>query len=611
MISTPAGCERPACYSPGTLWVDVRRARVARIRSLLRMSPRGAILDWAWRHPRWKRRMREAWGRGREAAAFVGLPRPFDPPEFADLRKIAASASPPDSGASRVLFLSWRGWSTHLAIETVLAHAVLRRGGEPIFASCGGRLPICDVMPIEAAPPMPCHSCREYAFGAVRAAGFDIVALHDAIDVGAAVKAARERVAALTTVRQCEDFVADGLPLGRLVRISVAWFLSRGTLPDTPQVIDTYRSFLASGIVVAKGLNGILERVNPDRVFMLNGTFFAENIMAALATERGLPFGTYEKGLIHDSIVMTPGAAACYLKVPDSAWQDARQIPLTGDESEALDAYLGERRRGGGTLDNFWRDGVEDVGRVRRELRLEAGRPLVVMFCNILWDSAVLEKDIGFSSMGEWVVQGIRWAQAHPEVDLVVRIHPAEVQLRNHPTRERMVEHISSRVPTLPANVRVVPADDPTNSYVFMDEASLGLIYTSTVGLELAARGIPVLLAADAHYRGRGFTLDPVTSAEYWETADRLLRSPPDEHERQRVRELARRYAALFFFRFHTVLDAVHEPGRSRPQVRVAAATDLDPGRDPALDRIVAGILEGASVVAPPPGGKATVQTPG
>lgn len=503
--------------------------------------------------------------------------------------------------------MSWRGWSTHLAIETVLAHAVARRGQTPVFASCGGRLPVCDVMTIDAAPPMPCHSCREYAFGAVAAAGFEAIGLRNVIDVSAAVKDAQQRVSGLGSVRECEQFVADGLPLGRLVRISVAWFLSRGTLPDTPEVITTYRSFLASGIVVARGLREMLDRVTPQRVFMLNGTFFAENIMSALATARGIPFSTYEKGFIHDSLVLTPGEPACYLVVPDDAWNQARETPLTTEESEALDAYLGQRRQGGGTLDNFWRERVDDLSRIRSELGLRPGRPLVVMFCNILWDSAVLEKDIGFASMGEWVLEGIQWARTHPEVDLVVRIHPAEVHLVNHPTRERTADHIAANVRSLPANVRVIPADDPTSSYTFMDEATLGLVYTSTVGLEMATRGVPVLVAADTHYRGRGFTVDPNTPAEYWSEADRLVQDKGIGEERLRVRELACRYAALFFFRFHQVLDAVHEAGRSRPQIRVGSALELDPGRDPVVDRLVDGILEGVPVVTP---ARTTVEVP-
>jgi hypothetical protein len=544
--------------------------------------------------------MREVWGRSREVAAATGLPRPFDPPEWKALRRIAATASAPAAGAERILFMSWRGWSTHLAIETVLAHAVQRRGMAPIFAYCGGRLPICDVMPVDASPPMPCHSCREYAEGAIRAAGLDSIALHNVLDVGITVKLARSRVASLTTIAECDAYVDQGLPLGRLVRVSVAWFLSRGTLSDTPQILETYRSFLVSGIVIARGLRTILERTRAERVFMLNGSFFAESIMSALAAQRGLPFGTYEKGFIRDGIVMTPEAPASRLMVPTEAWEEARETPLTEGEADAIDAYLEERSRGGGALDNFWRNRNENVAQIRAALDLGTGRPVVVMFCNILWDSAVLERDIAFRSMGDWVVSGIEWARSHPDVDLVVRIHPAEVGLRNHPTRERMADHIAAHVTVLPENVRIVAASDPTSSYVLMDEAILGLVYTSTVGLELAARGVPVVVAAETHYRGRGFTVDPVTADGYWADVDRILNSPPDGTNRERARELARRYAVLFFFRFHNVLYAVHEGGRSRPEIRADHASDLDPGHDPPMDRVVDGILEGIPPIAPP-----------
>ena len=544
--------------------------------------------------------MREAWGIGREAASVAGLPRPFDPPEWAALRSLAATADPPMPGGERVLFMSWRGWSMHLAIETVLAHAVRRRGGDPVFAYCGGRLPVCDVMPVTAAPPMPCHSCREYASGAIAAAGFDSIALRDVMDVATTVRLARKRVAGLTTISECEQYVEQDLPLGQLVRVSVAWFLSRGSLPETPEVLHTYRSFLVSGTVVARGLRTMLQRTGAKRIFMLNGSFFAESIMGAIAAQRGIPFTTYEKGFIHDGLVVTPEAAASRLTIPDAVWEAERERPLSDSELQAIDKYLEARRRGVGTLDNFWRNRIEDVSQIRRDLRLESGRQLVVMFCNILWDSAVVGRDLAFASMGDWVLGGIMWAAANPDVDLVIRIHPAEVGLRNHPTRERMAEHIAAHAGALPQNVRVVQAEDPTSSYVFMDEADLGLVYTSTVGLELAARGVPVVVAAATHYRGRGFTVDPVNPDEYWAAADALMAAPPDSVARARTSELARRYASLFFFRFHNVLAAVTEDGRSSPRIRATAASDLDPGGDPAMDRVVAAVLDGTFPIAPP-----------
>ena len=56
-----------------------------------RPGVRRRVLDWAWNHPRWKRRMREAWGIGREAAA---APAFRGPSILLNGRRFAASRPP-------------------------------------------------------------------------------------------------------------------------------------------------------------------------------------------------------------------------------------------------------------------------------------------------------------------------------------------------------------------------------------------------------------------------------------------------------------------------------------------------------------------------------------
>jgi hypothetical protein len=392
-------------------------------------------------------------------------------------------------------------------------------------------------------------------------------------------------------VDDCARFVAHGLPLGQLVRTSVAWFLSRGSLPDDPVVLRTYRSFLVSGLVLAEAFERLLDRVRPDRLLVLNGRFFAEAIITAMASQRGLGWTAYERGFRPDTIITTPGAPACDLVMPEKDARRALERPLTPAEDGELEGYLGERRRGEGTFDRLWTTPIEDPERIRHQLALADARTLVVMFPNILWDSAVVGMDLAFASMGDWVVAGIRWARAHPELDLVVRLHPAEVKLTNHPTLERMSDHIRQEMPTLPANVRIVPPESPISSYSLIDAARVGLVYTSTVGLEMAARGIPVVVGAGTHYRGLGFTIDPATPDEYWAALDGLLSSNLPGEVDLTARTLARRYAYAFFFKFHRVIGEVHEEGHSRPRVLVESACHLDARRDASLDQIVADVL--------------------
>jgi hypothetical protein len=559
-------------------------------------------LEWSYRHPRVRIRLREGWGLLREVGERAHLPVPFEPPLFRDLRRIADGASSEPPSARRMLFLSMRGWSTHLAIETTLAHAVRQRGIEPVFVSCGGRLPVCDVAPVHAAPPMPCHSCSSYARGAIAAAGFAPRTLTSFIDVGATSAGAQSLVSTLATINDCEAFEHEGLPLGRLVRTSVLWFLSRGTLCDDVQSVTAYQRFLIGGIVLQRAFTAALDRVQPERIFLLNGAFFAERILCQLATERGVDVVRYEKGFITDTVLMSRWRSGVDdLDPGDVAWQEASGRALSDSEAREIDEYLETRARGGRTLDNFWQHRNEDLEAIRDELRLPAGRPLVVLFCNILWDSAIQDKDVAFPSMSGWLTEAVRWAARHRDVDLVVRIHPAEVRLANHVSRERMADHLADTFVTMPANVRVVPAESLISSYALMRAAVVGLVYTSTMGLEMAAQGIPVVTAGVTHYGRRGFTNDPADPDAYWATVERLVHTSPSVGEIDHTRELARRYAHLFFFRFHQSLHAVHEVGRSQPRVVARDAGALAPGRDPDLDRIVDGILGATGPVVTPP----------
>ena len=52
----------------------------------------------------------------------------------------------------------------------------------------------------------------------------------------------------------------------------------------------------------------------------------------------------------------------------------------------------------------------------------------------------------------------------------------------------------------LPANVRIVLPEDSVNAYSLAEEADVGLTFGSTIGLEMAMLGKPVLLASRALY---------------------------------------------------------------------------------------------------------------
>ncbi|MCJ7695032.1 MAG: hypothetical protein MUO40_06340, partial [Anaerolineaceae bacterium] len=96
----------------------------------------------------------------------------------------------------------------------------------------------------------------------------------------------------------------------------------------------------------------------------------------------------------------------------------------------------------------------------------------------------------------------------------------------------------------------LIRPEDKTNTYDLIEITDIGLVYTTTVGLEMAMAGIPVIVAGQTHYKGRGFTHDPINWEEYLSLLDKLLSDHKKYRLNEREIELAWRYSYLFFFEF-------------------------------------------------------------
>jgi hypothetical protein len=222
-----------------------------------------------------------------------------------------------------------------------------------------------------------------------------------------------------------------------------------------------------------------------------------------------------------------------------------------------------------------------------------------VLSSNITWDSAVIGREVAFSSIQDWIAAAIEAFASRPDHELVVRLHPAEVRLHGQTTREALGPFIQRRFSSLPDNVRVVAADEDVSSYELMRDADLGLVLTSTVGLELALLGTPVIVAGKPHYSRRGFTNDPASAEEFITMLDAGLADPG---ALVADRELARRYANAFLFDLPLVSTGVSEPILGLARLEVRSLDELAPGAAPDLDRICDLVLGGATSNGPPLG---------
>lgn len=483
------------------------------------------------------------------------------------------------SEGPKVLFLTPRSWASHVQQEALIGHALALRGAVVEFASCGGGLEICDRSNISESPPMPCRTCTGYTEPSIDAHGF---ARHSLIQDGTPESSWLELDS--IAAQDLLEVEYEGLPLGAIIDIPTQWFLLTTNTED-PLVPLTRRRFLRSARRIAVGLGRVLDQVRPDRIVVLNGGFLFEAVAIALARQRQLPFTSYERGFRNETLFFKTDDAAIDYDM-GGAWETHRRVPLTPRMEKEVDELISSRRSG---LKSFSPSG-------RPSIRPHGGGTTFVLFTNLTWDSAVIHREVAFAGVRDWIEASIEGVRRRPDTRLIVRIHPAEVKLPGMATREPFRGLIDSMFPELPANVTLIDADDATSSYHLMDLADVGLVYTSTTGLEMVLGGKPVIVAAKTHYRGRGFTLDAVDPKSF---EDLLDRATADHSSLAPNVDLARRYFHALMFRRHLSSWFVSEPVPGLARLNVTDLRQLEPGEDRSIDAICDGILRSGQFELP------------
>ena len=291
----------------------------------------------------------------------------------------------------------------------------------------------------------------------------------------------------------------------------------------------------------------LLKDESPDSVLVPNGLVTELAAFYQAARHLGVQAVTYEFNDQREQIWLAQNEVVMHQDT-DALWAARGAQPLTDAQRQAIaefeDARSHARKYGKGT--RFWQD-VAPVGggQLRAELGLDQ-RPVVLLATNVLGDSLTLGRHVFASSMAEWIERTVQYFAGRPDVQLVVRVHPGE-RLMKGPSITGVIERA---LPERPEHIHVIGPQDKVNTYDLMEVAGLGLAYTTTVGMEMAMRCVPVIVAGNTHYRGRGFTYDPSSWDEYFVMLDDVLKAVAARRLTAGQVETAWNYAYRFFFEF-------------------------------------------------------------
>lgn len=487
-------------------------------------------------------------------------------------------------------------------IESLLGVALTVRGAQVEVLLCDGLLPACTQANYQYFAPNDfaqngiaslCQECFAPVAPFFQTLGVPLRRYSKLVTPPEQHEA--ESVAARVPYTEIANFRWQDLAVGEHAYASALRYFARGDLANEPFADILLRRYLKAAMLTVFATRRLLAQRNFDIANFHHGIYVPQGLIGEVARQNDVRVVNWNPGYRKQCFIFSQQQSYHYV-MPDESTASWESMPWTQATEAELLNYLSSRWDG--SQDWIWSNKMPEANptKIAEELGLDRSRPLIGLLTNVLWDAQLFYRTNAFPNLIEWVVQTIRYFERRPDLQLVIRVHPAEVS-GTLATRQPVLPEIRAALPELPSNVFMIPPESPISTYAVMQECDTVLIYGTKMGTELTSVGIPVIVAGEAWVRNKGITMDATTADEYFSLLDRLPLGARLDAARV---ERARRYAYHFFFRRMIPLEFI-EPIGKWPffQIQISGLDDLLPGRSPGLDVICDGILKNHDFIYP------------
>jgi hypothetical protein len=389
-------------------------------------------------------------------------------------------------------------------------------------------------------------------------------------------------------------------PIGAWVTSSVHKHLRHTALDvNDPQVAGTFASYLYSGRLAAVGLSRLLDEEKPDSLLLFNGRMAPMRTALELGKRRGIHTLVEERGFMPGHLTLLENRQCVDSGDLITLWDAWKNTPLTEPELNAVGKLFKDRWHGQKDTIAFIVS-RQRTGETRAALTLDPGKPVWALFTSNLDEAAGSGLAGGvFTTHEGWVRASVDFARRHPQIQLVIRVHPNSGSQRSFAQNPQELAFYEALARDLPANVRLVRSDETLNSYNLAAIADLGLTWHTTLGVEMAALGKDVIRCGSLDVGAQPNLPTPPNPADYERMLNERLagtRSDP-----LAVARAAWRFAALAFFRYAFPFPLVKQRDWHIGEMNFEDYSALAPGKDAMLDRICAHVMEGAPLHGDPP----------
>jgi hypothetical protein len=254
-------------------------------------------------------------------------------------------------------------------------------------------------------------------------------------------------------------------------------------------------------------IGNVIQGGKYDVMFVPGGVWGSTGLWTEHARAAGVRVASYDSGG-YGNLLLAVNGIACQLQDIPRAFamlkSDAEAHQRQQFIVESALAEIGRRRAG---VDKF---SSQIQGTSNTDTRYAGG---VLIALNSSWDSAALGLHEVFASSSEWIVETVRYLLENTSAPVIVRQHPVE-RLEIARTSDDYRGLLATNFGAHP-RLHFIAADEAVNSYDLLEQVAAVAVYTSTIGIEAAAHGKPVITASRSYYSELGFVCKATSVAQY------------------------------------------------------------------------------------------------
>ena len=424
-----------------------------------------------------------------------------------------------------ILFSTSMGGDTaSVKLESSLALS-LKKNFTPKFLLCDKALPACqlDIYTFDKKNPywllnnfkksMNCALCYKPAKNILSKIG-KVFLVSDFYNPNELINLDNDNLNANNiNIKKLQKTKYKGIAVGEHAYAGTLRYLTVGELSNSKKDKEIFLKFFNASVIFTNSLINLLKKNKIDIIICNHGIYVPHGLTVQVAKLYNIKVFAWNLAYRSGCFIFSKNDTYHHTLIDDPYKWD--QISLDNDKTDKIKKYLLSRKTG--ELDwltfqkrkNKNEIAISELNKLKKDYKF-----VVTLLTNVVWDAQVHYPQNAFKSILDWLYTTIEFFSNQTDTLLLIRIHPAEAR-GVIPARQKAYDEIIKKFKKIPQNIKIFQPEDRVLSYDCIDISNVCIIYGTKMGVEIAPKNIPIIVAGEAWIKNKGMTYDPLNKDEY------------------------------------------------------------------------------------------------